>query len=82
MTDRETERTGATTNIVEGELGDTGIELHQQGQRLANATGGTEDGDLGGLWGNGTISAKRPQTRVNLKIPGWPKPRRRASGRG
>jgi hypothetical protein len=43
------ERTGSTTDIVEGELSDTGVELHQQRQRLANATAGTEDGDLGGL---------------------------------
>ena len=43
------ERTGTATDIVEGELRDTGVELQQQGQRLANATGSTEDGDLGGL---------------------------------
>lgn len=42
-------RTGSTTDIVEGELRNTGVELHQQRQRLANATGSTEHGDLGGL---------------------------------
>lgn len=41
--------TGSTTDIVEGKLRDTGVELEQQGQRLANTTGGTENGDLGGL---------------------------------
>lgn len=43
------QRTGSTTDIVEGKLSDTRVQLHQQGQRLANATAGTEDGDLGGL---------------------------------
>lgn len=41
--------TGSTTDIVESELRNTGVELQQQGERLANTTGGTENGDLGGL---------------------------------
>jgi hypothetical protein len=41
--------TGSTADIVESELGNTGVELQQQGERLANTTGGTENGDLGGL---------------------------------
>jgi hypothetical protein len=41
--------TGSTADIVEGELRNTGVELQEQGQRLANTTGGTENGDLGGL---------------------------------
>lgn len=42
-------RTRSATDVVEGEVGDTGVELHKQGERLANATGGTEDGNLGEL---------------------------------
>lgn len=41
--------TGSTTDIVEGELRNTGVELQQQRERLTNTTGSTEDGDLGGL---------------------------------
>lgn len=41
--------TGATLDVVQGELSDTGVELEEEGQRLANPTAGTEDGDLGGL---------------------------------
>lgn len=44
-------RTRATLDVVEGELGNTGVELQKEGEGLANATGGTEDGDLGGLDG-------------------------------
>ena len=42
-------RTGSTADIVESELRNTGVELQQQRERLANTTGGTENGDLGGL---------------------------------
>lgn len=42
-------RTRSTADIVEGEVSDKGVELHEQGQGLANATGGTENGNLGGL---------------------------------
>ena len=41
--------TRGATDIVQGEVGDPGVELQQQGQRLSNATSGTEDGDLGVL---------------------------------
>jgi hypothetical protein len=41
--------TGSTTDIVESEVRDTGVELEQQGERLANATASAENGDLGGL---------------------------------
>lgn len=58
-TGREGRRTRAATDIVQGELSNTGVELHQQRQRLANATGSTEDSDLGGLGGTETISAMR-----------------------
>jgi hypothetical protein len=48
------ELTGRKADVVEGQLGDPGVELEQQGERLTNATGGTEDGDLGRLQGNGS----------------------------
>lgn len=41
--------TGCAADIVESKLGNTGVQLHEEGQRLANATGGTENGDLGEL---------------------------------
>jgi hypothetical protein len=43
------EHTGREADVVEGELGNPGVELQQQGKRLADTTGGTEDGDLGRL---------------------------------
>ena len=39
-------RTKSSSDVVEGELSDSGVELEKEGERLANATGGTEDGDL------------------------------------
>lgn len=33
-------------DIVEGELGDEGVELHEEGEGLADAASGAEDGDL------------------------------------
>ncbi len=41
--------TGRKADVVEGELANPGVELEQERERLANTTGGTEDGDLGGL---------------------------------
>lgn len=41
--------TRATLDIIEGELSNTGVELQEEGEGLANATTGTENGDLGGL---------------------------------
>ena len=48
--------TGSSTDIVQSQVGDTGVELHQQGERLANAARGTEDGDLGELYDVGMVS--------------------------
>jgi hypothetical protein len=42
-------RTGGEADVVEGELANTRVELEEERERLANTTGGTEDGDLGGL---------------------------------
>ena len=42
-------RTRSTADIVESELRNKGVELHEQGQGLTNATSGTKDGNLGGL---------------------------------
>ena len=38
-------------DIVEGELGDQGVELEEERQRLSDSTAGTEDGNLGELLG-------------------------------
>jgi hypothetical protein len=41
--------TGCQPNIIQRKVGDTGVELEQKGERLANSTGGAQDGDLGVL---------------------------------
>lgn len=41
--------TGSAADIVQRKLGDAGVELEEKRQRLANATGSTEDGNLGQL---------------------------------
>lgn len=38
--------TWSTADIVERELRHSWVELHQQGERLANASGSTEDGNF------------------------------------
>lgn len=42
-------RTGSAADIVESKLSNAGVELEEERKRLANATGSTEDGDLGEL---------------------------------
>lgn len=49
LTRRSDERTWATSDIVECEFGHTRVEFHQQGQRLADTSAGTEDSDLSQL---------------------------------
>jgi hypothetical protein len=44
-----TRRTGSKTDVVEGELADSWVELQEQRQRLTDTTSGTENGDLGVL---------------------------------
>jgi hypothetical protein len=39
--------TGSSADVVEGELSDAGVELEEEGEGLANATAGTEHGNLG-----------------------------------
>jgi hypothetical protein len=45
--------TRATADIIESKFRNTRVELEQERERLANATSGTEDSDLGGLAGRG-----------------------------
>jgi hypothetical protein len=47
--------TRATSDVIEGELGDARVELEEEGERLADTTAGTENNNLGELDG-GTIS--------------------------
>jgi len=42
-------RTGSATDIVESEVSDAGVHLEEKRERLANATGRTENGDRGEL---------------------------------
>jgi len=43
------EHTRSQADIVERKLANPGVELQEEGQRLANTTRGTKDGDLGRL---------------------------------
>jgi hypothetical protein len=83
----------SAADIVQSEVGDTGVELHQQGQGLANAARGTEDGDLGELY-DGLVSIAKTNLRPGKPIgyelvgQGWSKvnvrcaPRRRKPDAG
>lgn len=42
-------RTRSATDVVQSELSNLGVLLEKQGERLANAAGSTEDGNLGKL---------------------------------
>lgn len=42
-------RTGSETDIIESKLRDARVELEEQGQRLSDTAGSTEDCDLGVL---------------------------------
>ena len=44
-----TSHTWGALDVVEGELGDTGVELEQERQWLTDTASGTEDCDLGVL---------------------------------
>jgi hypothetical protein len=54
--------TRATADIVQSQLGDAGVQLHQQRERLANATTSTENGDLGGIASRGGEGALLEET--------------------
>lgn len=43
------ELTRSATDIVQSKLSDASVELEEERERLANATGSTEDGNLGQL---------------------------------
>ena len=49
--------TRGTTNIVEGKLGDVGVELEEEREGLADASSCAEDGDLGLACGGGREAA-------------------------
>jgi len=42
-------RTRAETDVVQSQVGDAGVHLEEEGEGLANAASGAEDGDLGEL---------------------------------
>ncbi|GAA5230781.1 hypothetical protein GCM10025794_32770 [Massilia kyonggiensis] len=82
-------RTRATANIIEGKLRNTGVELEQERERLANATSSAENSDLGGLKMKmdmvSTLAKLRgpePSDGRWVFIPGWQRQRRPASGGG
>jgi len=49
---------GGATDIEEGELSDARVELEEEGQRLADSTAGTEDGNLGKLYSKSNVSGR------------------------
>lgn len=57
------EVTRASADVVESELGDARVELHQERKGLANATSGTKDGDLGGLQRSTSATGGREKLR-------------------
>ena len=62
-------RTRSSSDVVEGELSDSGVELEKEGERLANATGGTEDGDLGKLQSASmSVSSHIASSNVSLEL--------------
>ena len=52
--------TGSTADIVQSELSDSGVQLEEQRERLANTTGSAEDSDLGQLCREFVISHCSP----------------------
>jgi hypothetical protein len=86
--------TRATSDVIEGELGDARVELEEEGERLADTTAGTENDNLGELDGykrsmvsqcfspNGAIaaiSAERPFV-ADAHSRCWRMPRRHDAG--
>jgi hypothetical protein len=49
---------GGATDIEERELSDARVELEEEGQRLADSTAGTEDGNLGELYSKSNVSGR------------------------
>lgn len=47
--EKEKRLTRSQTDVVQSQLSNSGVQLEQQRERLANATGGAEDGHLGEL---------------------------------
>ena len=43
-------------DIVQRELADSGVELQEEGERLADTTRGTKDGDFGSLEAHSQVS--------------------------
>jgi hypothetical protein len=89
--------TGRKADVVEGELANPGVELEEERERLADTTGGTEDGDLGGLQFTrlaltfpiaSTEAFTQQQKAVGLSrsfgmcAPGGPTQRKRGAGPG
>lgn len=60
-----------------------GVELEKQRERLANATSGTKDGNLGELHTATTevISKNRHRRAEERHLPGWKRRRKPASGK-
>lgn len=56
--------TGCTADIVEVELLDVGVELEEEGERLADTSASAEDGDVGvACSGGGELADRRDLAR-------------------
>ena len=55
MSSEDAVRTGTAADVVQRKLRDARVELEQQRQGLANATGSTKDGDLGVLYSDVSV---------------------------
>lgn len=66
--------TRSVDDIVEGEVGDMRVFLQQQGQRLTNTTGSTEDsnlGEVGSRGREGTLSGNGAEDTRGSKHVGY-----------
>jgi len=57
--------TGRVDNIVQGEVSDSGVVLEEKGERLANTTSSTENGNLGKVGSGGGEGALNSDGREN-----------------
>lgn len=57
------ELTDCTLDVVESKVGNSGVELQEERQRLSNSTAGTEDGNLGCLSSTAMLATSTQQAK-------------------
>ena len=74
--------TRATSDVIEGELGDARVELEEEGERLADTTAGTEDDNLGELFMISCVSDGAAETRPDVLHSAHARQATHVAGRG